>query len=176
MGQRTSIRILLGSIYLLLGLSVVMAKELKLGYLDSDRVLEANDDFKAAKQKLQEEEKQYVTQAQALEKLVNDLGQEMTNQSLMLSDEARAERQGRLLAKQNELDQFRRETWGEGGKLYNRNLELSKPVLDKINAAIEKVSQAEGYDFVFDAASANIVFALPDYDLTEKVIEELKKE
>jgi outer membrane protein len=139
-------------------------------------VLEANDDFKAAKQKLQEEEKQYVAQAQGLEKMVTDLTDELRNQSLMLSDEARQERQGRLLGKQNELDQFRRETWGEGGKLFNRNLELSKPVLDKINSAIEKISQADGYDYVFDAASANIVFALPEYDLTDKVIEELKSE
>jgi outer membrane protein len=159
-----------------LGMSVSFGKELKIGYLDSDRVLEANDDFKAAKQKLQEEEKQYVAQAQGLEKMVTDLTDELRNQSLMLSDEARQERQGRLLGKQNELDQFRRETWGEGGKLFNRNLELSKPVLDKINSAIEKISQADGYDYVFDAASANIVFALPEYDLTDKVIEELKSE
>jgi Skp family chaperone for outer membrane proteins len=49
-------------------------------------------------------------------------------------------------------------------------------VLDKINAAIQKVSQESGYDFVFDASSANIVFALPEYDITDRVIDELKKE
>ena len=74
------------------------------------------------------------------------------------------------------MENYRKEIWGEGGKLYNRNLELSRPVLDKINLAIEKVSKEENYDFVFDAASANIVYALPEHDLTEKILEELKKE
>ena len=49
-------------------------------------------------------------------------------------------------------------------------------MLDKINAAIEKVSQAESFDFVFDAVNANIVYAQPEYDLTDKVLDELKKE
>jgi Skp family chaperone for outer membrane proteins len=74
------------------------------------------------------------------------------------------------------LERFRRETWGEGGRLYARNLELSRPVLDKINAAIQKVSQDDGYDFVFDASSANIVYTLPQYDITDRIIDELKKE
>ncbi|MBI5059079.1 OmpH family outer membrane protein [candidate division KSB1 bacterium] len=154
----------------------VQAKEQKIGYVDSDRILEASEDFRAAKQKLQEEERQYITQAQALEKIVTDMMEDLKSQSLLLSDEARRDREGRLRGKQEELDAFRKETWGEGGKLYTRNLELSKPVLDRINTAIEKVSQAENYDFVFDAVNANIVYAQPEYDLTDKVLDELKKE
>jgi outer membrane protein len=93
-----------------------------------------------------------------------------------LSDSAKMERKNKLLKKLDELDTYRKEVWGEGGKLYARNLELSRPVLDKINGVIQKLSQEEGYDFVFDASSANIVYALPDHDITDRVIELLKKE
>ena len=160
----------------LLAQGPVWAKEQKIGYVDSDRILEASEDFRAAKQKLQEEERQYISQAQALEKIVADMMEDLRGQSLMLSEDARRGREAQLRAKQEELDAFRKDTWGEGGKLYTRNLELSKPVLDKINAAIEKVSQAESFDFVFDAVNANIVYAQPEYDLTDKVLDELKKE
>ncbi|RPH95337.1 OmpH family outer membrane protein [candidate division KSB1 bacterium] len=152
------------------------AKELKIGYVDSDRLLETNDDYKQARQKLQEEERQYVAQATTMEDALKSMADELKAQSLMLSEEARREREQRFLEKQQELEKFRRETWGEGGKLYARNIELSKPVLDKINAAIQKVSQEYSYDFVFDAGSGNILFALPEYDITEKVLDELKKE
>jgi len=151
------------------------AKELRLGYVDSDRILEAFEDYRDARQKLQEEERTYIAKAQSMEDVVKQMADELDQQSLMLSQEAKQERVFRLREKQTELENYRREIWGEGGKLYNRNLELSKPVLDKINAAIEKVSQDESYDFVFDAASANIVYALPDHDLTDKVLEQLKK-
>lgn len=162
---------------LLLGLAAVAgAKELKLAYVDSDRILEANDDYKQARQKLQEEERQYVARATHQEEVLSTMADELKAQSLMLSPEARREREQRYDSLRSDLDRFRRETWGEGGRLYARNLELSRPVLDKINAAIQKVSQEYGYDFVFDAASANIVYTLPEYDITDRVIDELKKE
>ena len=152
------------------------AKEIRLGYVDSDKILEGFDDYRDARQKLQEEERTYVTKAQGMEEVVKQMSDELQSQSLMLSEEAKQERIGRLRDKQTELDSYRKEIWGEGGKLYNRNLELSKPVLDKINVAIEKISKEDNYDFVFDAASANIVYALPEHDITDKVLELLKKE
>jgi outer membrane protein len=162
---------------LLLGLAAAAgAKELKLGYVDSDRILEANDDYKQARQKLQEEERQYVARATRQEEVLTTMADELKAQSLMLSPEARQEREKRYDSLRTELDRFRRDTWGEGGRLYTRNLELSRPVLDKINAAIQKVSQDDGYDFVFDASSANIVYTLPQYDITDRVIDEMKKE
>jgi outer membrane protein len=166
---------LIGLLFVLGMISPVVAKELKIGYVDSDRILDTFEDYRDARQKLQEEERSYIAKAQGMEDVVKQMTDELDQQSLMLSQEAKQERLNRLKEKQNELDAYRREIWGEGGKLYNRNLELSKPVLDKINAAIEKVSRDESYDYVFDAASANIVFALPEYDLTDKVLDQLKK-
>jgi outer membrane protein len=165
----------LGLLIALSSFGPAMAKELRLGYVDSERILDAFPDYRDARQKLQEEERTYVTKAQSMEGVVKQMADELDQQSLMLSQEAKQERVNRLREKQTELESYRKEIWGEGGKLYNRNLELSKPVLDKINTAIEKISRAENYDFVFDAVSANIVFALPEHDLTDKVLEELKK-
>lgn len=158
------------------GAGLTLAKELRIAYVDSDKILEANDDYRQAKQKLQDEERQYITQATSMEENVKQMADELKAQSLMLSDEARKEREQRFMDKQSELEKFRKDTWGEGGKLYNRNLELSKPILDKVNGAIQKISKENSYDFVFDASSSNIVFALPEHDITDQVIEALKKE
>jgi outer membrane protein len=168
--------IVLGCAILLSLVGWAEAKELRLAYVDSEKILEQNEDYRQAKQKLQEEEKGYITQATNLEDAVKNMAEELKAQSLMLSEEARKEREMRFMDKQTELEKFRKDIWGEGGKLYAKNLELSKPILDKINAAIQKVSQEYQYDFVFDASSANIVWALPEYDITDKVIDALKKE
>ena len=51
-----------------------------------------------------------------------------------------------------------------------------KPIMDKINAAIQKVGEEERYDFVFDTVAGNIVYARDNSnDLTDFVIEELEK-
>ncbi len=174
--MRNSRITLLCALVILSTVGAATARELRLAYVDSDRILEANDDYRQAKTKLQEEERQFLNQATQMEETVKTMADELQAQSLMLSEEARKERENRFLEKQRDLDKFRRDIWGEGGKLYARNLELSKPILDKINTVIQKLSREAGYDFVFDAASANIVFALPEHDITERVLDELKKE
>ncbi len=169
-------RVIVAMIAALLMAAPVMAKELKIGYIDSEAILQQYPDYQEAQRKLQEEEQKYVSEAQAKEQVVNTMIEEMQQQSLMLSAEARAEREQKLIDKRRELEQYRVETWGEGGKLYTKNLELSRPILERINQAIEKISQQDGYDMVFDAAGGNIVFALPQHDITEIVLAELKKE
>lgn len=154
----------------------LMAKELKIGYIDSESILTQYPDYQEAQRKLAEEEQKYVAEAQAKELVVNSMIEEIQQQSLMLSAEARTEREQKLMDKRRELEQFRAETWGEGGKLYTKNIELSRPILEKINKVIEKISQQDGYDMVFDAAGGNIVYALPQHDITEIVLTELKKE
>ena len=151
------------------------AKEYKIGYVDSDRIMEEFTEFQEARSKLQEEEQTFINEANTLEEIVKSMRDELAAQSLMLSAESRKEKEDRLREKETELNNFRRDTWGEGGKLYTRNLELSRPILERINTAIETISKQDSYDMVFDAATGNIVFALPQYDITQLVLDELEK-
>jgi len=54
-------------------------------------------------------------------------------------------------------------------------MEFSRPIIEKINALISRIGEEEGYDFIFDASSGSLVHALPKYDITQQVIEELNK-
>ena len=155
--------------------SSALSKDLKIGYIDSDRILEEYSGFQEARNKLQEEEQAFITEAGVLEEVVNTMREELAAQSLMLSAESRAEKGEKLKEKEQELNNFRREVWGEGGKLFQRNLELSRPILERINTAIETISEQDGYDMVFDAASGNIVYAQPQYDITQLVLDELEE-
>ena len=62
------------------------AKEVKLGYVDSDRILEGFNDYRDARQKLQEEERKYIAKAQGMEEVVKQMTDELQSQSLMLSE------------------------------------------------------------------------------------------
>ena len=51
----------------------------------------------------------------------------------------------------------------------------TRDVLQKINDAIKKIGDEGGYDFIFDTVAGNILYAQEKYDLTERVLEELRK-
>jgi len=149
--------------------------DLKLGYIDSERILNESQDYKDAKKILDAEEKEYSRKGRQMELDIMNIQDEIEAQSLMWSEEKKLERQQEYQQKYMEYQQFLQEIWGQTGKLYQRNLELSKPIIDKINTVIQKIGEEEGYDLIIDAGMGTLVYAKPDYDLTNRIIEELKK-
>jgi len=150
------------------------AKELKIGYIDSDRILSQYADYQDARRLLEQEENEYEQQARQMEMDIKNLEAEIDDNSLMWSEEKRQEK---MLEGQNlvmRYQNFLQEIWGDNGKLFQRNLELSKPIIDKVNAIIQKIGEEEEYDFIFDATTGNLVHAKPEYDLTDRIIEELE--
>ncbi len=65
--------------------------------------------------------------------------------------------------------------WGPGGLVAQRNEELLRAVVDKIQKAARKIAAEEGYDFVFDASEGNIIYADRAYDLTQHVLDALNQ-
>ena len=65
--------------------------------------------------------------------------------------------------------------FGPEGEIYRKQTKLLKPVLTKINEAIEKVGSERSYDLILDAQTGGIVYALESHNLTEDVLEELSK-
>lgn len=157
-------------------ISPLWARDIKIGYIDSERILAEFEDSKEAQGKLAEENREWDTQAGSMRQQIADMEAELEQQSLLLSDEKKAERWEELQALYLRLQQFQQEIWGQNGRLFQRNLELTRPVVEKINVAIAKIGDEEGYDFVFDASQGNIVHAKEQYDLTDRVLELLRKE
>ena len=77
------------------------AKEYKIGYVDSDRIMEEFTEFQEARSKLQEEEQTFINEANTLEEIVKSMRDELAAQSLMLSAESRKEKEDRLREKDN---------------------------------------------------------------------------
>ena len=157
------------------GLAVLASAQepLKLGYVDSDRIRFEFKEFATAQAQLDSEivgsQRQDSILATELEKLQDEL----TRQAAVLSPAKKAEKEKTFEAKQAAYLQFRQATFGQGGKLEQLRLSLSKPILDKVMEAVKRVAKAEGYAFVFSDES--VVYAKDGSDLTEKVLAELNK-
>ena len=60
-----------------------------------------------------------------------------------------------------------------GGKAVLRNQELSQPINDQINKAVEQLASEGGFDLIIDVATVNVVFMVEGLDLTEEVLASL---
>ena len=146
----------------------------KLAYVHSQKVLSEYKEYKDVQNKLTEIQNQYQAEYDRLVNEYQELVQQIENQSLLLSPEKKAEKERIMQQKAMEIEKYRYEKLGPQGEIYQKQAELGQPVLDKINAAIKKIGDEEGYDFIFDGA-VGLLHAKPEHDITDKVLEELAK-
>ncbi|MCK4978770.1 MAG: OmpH family outer membrane protein, partial [Candidatus Delongbacteria bacterium] len=56
-----------------------------------------------------------------------------------------------------------------------KNQTLMQPIIDKINEVIKSVSEKGKYDYVFDANTGTLLFAKPEYEITDEILKVLNK-
>jgi outer membrane protein len=150
--------------------------QMKIGYVDSQRILQEFQDAVEAQNKLEEIRNQYQAEYDNKVKEYQALAQEIESQSLLLSEEKKQEKMRQLQEKAVEIDKYKYEKLNpEGGEFYKKNQELFKPIIDKINTVIRKIGTVEEYDFIIDASSGALLHAAPKHDLTSQILEELGK-
>jgi len=112
-------------------------------------------------------------EAQRRKQELEGLQRELESQGLMLSDERRQEKEMEHQRRLNEYDQFVQSVFGPDGLAEQRNEELMRPIITKVQALLTKIANEDDYDFILDAADNNILYADPDHDLTQRVLDEL---
>jgi len=160
-----------------LAFAAVQAQEfkLKIGYIDSQRIFAEFRETQEAERLYKKEVDQWKAEAATKEQEIAKLQEELRAQSLMLSEEKQKEKKLELDRKLEEYQRFVSETFGEEGNAAKRNKELTQPIVGRINKILERLSEQEGYSLVFDIANANIIYAKKDFDLTDRLLEELNK-
>lgn len=149
--------------------------QMKMGYINSQEILSKHKEAVDAQKKLETENEKWGRELQQMQEEFQTLQEQLDQQSLLLSQEKKTEKAQELQNLAIRIQQYQNEKWGEQGEFFKRREELLQPVFDKINEAIQKVGNDEGYDFIFDSVAGNILFAQDKYDLTQKVLDELEK-
>jgi outer membrane protein len=155
---------------LFLGASALLAnaqaEEVRLGYVNTDRIFREANTAKAAQAKLEQEfskrEKELVDIGNTLKTASDKLEREAPT----LSEAQRNSRQKSLVDQDRDFQRKRREFQED---LNARKNEELQQVLERANRVVKQVAETEKYDVVLQEA----VYVNPKLDITEKVIKAL---
>ncbi len=177
--MRTIHRIILLSVAAVLilsaAVSTVSAQGLKIGYIDDERIKAEYKDWQRAQDQWAVEQKAWDEAAQAKQTELETMLEEYDKQKLILSEEKKQERENAIRSKRDSLDLYTRQIYSPGGTAERKQLELIGPLLENINKAIEAVAVEGNYDMVFSLAQSGLGYIKPEYDVTDKVLEQLDK-
>jgi outer membrane protein len=151
---------------LVVAMAAAQAQELKVGYVNSERVLKEANPAKAAQAKLEAEfgkrEKDLAEVANRLKAAADKLDKDGPT----LSDTEKARRQRDLVEQDREFQRKRREFQEDLNQ--RKNEELSG-VVERANKVIKQIFDSEKYDLILQDA----VHWSPRVDITKKVIDAL---
>jgi outer membrane protein len=158
-------------------LSSFSTAQLKIGYVDSDTILDKSPDMQEVRQKIDALIQEWQTEVRRMESELKTKQDDYEKRKLIMTEQTSTEALTEIAKLQKEIGDYRDKKFGANGELFQKQNELMKPVQNKVFTIIQQLATEEELDFVFDR-SGDIIFlyAKPQYDLTSKVIERLKLE
>ena len=147
-------------------ITAVNAQELKIGFVNTDRIFREASTAKAAQVKLEQEFSKREKELMDLGNALKNASDKFEREAPTLSETQRNTRQKQLMEQDREFQRKRREFQED---LNTRKNEEQQVVIERANLAVKRVAETEKYDVIFQEA----VYINPKHDITEKVIRSL---
>ena len=134
---------------LFIGATCFMSAQSKIAHIDTQELIKAMPEYKAAQAEIEKLGETYQAQIQdSLKELDNKLKQ-YNAEAESQTEETNVERMKEVEGMKQSLSQFQQNAQQD---LQKKEFDLLKPITDKAKVAIEKVAAAQGFDYVLEAA------------------------
>lgn len=143
--------------------------ELKVGYVQVDKILQEAPQTAESGKKLEREFNPRSQELDRMAKQIKDLESALDKEGLTISE---AERRNKERDVQNIKIEFQRKQRELREDINLRKNEELGSLQDRINKAVQSVSEAEGYDLV---VYSGVAYASKKIDITDKVLKLLGK-
>ena len=149
------------------GLLPAWSSEIKIGLVDIQRAINECQAGKDAKKNLTKEAEKFQKLIQDKQKELQTLKESLEKQSMMLSQEAKANKEKEYQAK---LRDFQR--WGQDSQneINAKRVEMERNISISLQKVIKKVGEEEGYTLVLEKNETIVLYGSKANDITDRVI------
>ena len=158
----------------LISFESVYSQEQKIGYIDSDIILQSIPEYNGIEQRLSLLSESWRQEIARMERSIEDLVNDFEAREILFTDEIRNQRLREIEDQRDQLDRYIEEKFGPNGDYFSRQKELLEPIQRSIFEALSRVATRLNYDFVFDRADdIRFLYAGQEWNLTQEVMLEM---
>jgi len=146
----------------------------RFGYVDSNYILESIPEYQQKQNELDEISVQWQQEIEAMYAEIDRMYKDYQAEQILLTDDMKRKREEQIIEKEKEAKEKQKQRFGYQGDLFQKRQQFTKPIQDKVYAAIKELADARGYAVIFDkAGSLTMLYTAAKYDLSEDVLDEL---
>jgi len=147
-----------------------LLSQIKIAYINSEQIMLQLPEAQDAQKALEEMQKITIDSLQLLEKDFQTKLADYQAQESMMNEDAKKKKESELAELRNKYGQYRQIKTDEIGK---KRDELMRPIMEKIQKAIDQLAKDENLNFIFDKTASIPVMLYGDaeYNLTNKLLD-----
>ncbi len=162
------------ALFLLFFYSEISA-QLKIGYVDSQAIMDQLPDAQDAQKKIDAQIEEWQKELKKMQAEWKERFDDYERRKLIMGKQKKAEVEKELVAMEEKIENFKQAKFGANGELYKKEEELMKPIQNQVFTVIEEVAVENELDFVFDRSGDLIfLYAKEEYDITPQVLSKLQ--
>lgn len=173
----TQIRSLLFVFFLVISSTASAQKNVRIGFLDLDKVLKTHKGYTASSQELESKISMWRNEIETKQKDLDQQSKSLELERPLLTEEIYEERSEDIAFEKEKLGQYIEKRFGTEGDWIKQKVILAQPAQDEILTAIKEVADDRNLDYVFDStADILVLHSEKKYDISDLVIQYLEIE
>ena len=152
-------------------------KELRVGYINMDYILNNIEDFEVANKEFEYKIDQWKNEILKKETEIKTKREELEFEKDLIPNQIYLKRSKELEYDFKELDNYRNKRFGPEGDWLIQEKILIQPIQDEVLAIVQKIADKNKFDFIFDKSSAVIMlYSEKKYDISELVLRSILRQ
>ena len=145
----------------------VLAADLKVAYVDIQKAVNDSNAGKEAKKAITKDVEKFQHLVADKQKELQTLKESLDKQALMLTPDARANKEKEY---QSKLREFQR--WGEDtqNEVNQKRIEMERNISGALIKVIQKIGADEGYTVILEKNESIVLYVAKSIDITDRVI------
>ena len=151
-------------------------KGAKIGYIDTEYILQNLPEFNQVSSRLEEKAQDWKKEIDKRSREIDQKKESLNSERILLTKEMIDEIEEEITIDLEELSEYQQKRFGPRGDLIIQKKQLIQPIQDQIFNAIKEIAKNKKYDFIFDK-SADIVMLYSDkrYDISDQILRTISR-
>lgn len=146
----------------------------KFGYTDMEYITSKMPEYQLAQNEMKKFSEKWAKEIQDKFSDVDRLQRAFMAEEVLMTDDLKRKRQTEIKEKEIEAREYNSKIFGLDGLMFQKKKELMKPVLERVQGAVNKVCAQRRIDFMFDKSSdIGMLYTNPRHDYSDYILEEL---
>ncbi len=155
---------------LFLGATTISSAQSKIAHINTQDLVEAMPEMKAAQSQLEKLQKTYDTEIRAMAQELDNKIKQYGAEAESKTDEVNKKRAEEVQGMQNNIGAYQQQALKD---LDKKQVDILQPILERAKNAIQKVARVKGYQYVLDSTSGGGLLLAEGYNLLADVKTEL---